>query len=184
MNGSDSVGGAGILGRPGGVRRQLTETLHVAFAAELMSETTFNRRLELVRSARIIDTAAVVGDLTQRAARSGMHPAAATTIQAMFDDLLTAEQDGEQQDPVVLLALDWSGEQHELVIGRNPSSDVMLSGPQVSRRHALLSFRDGAWFVRDLDSTNGTIVNGRSVGSCELHPGDRLVIGGHHLTVD
>jgi FHA domain len=184
MDAADPERKAGTVVRPGGVRQQLIETLHVAFGAQLLSEKTFADRLELVRSSTVIDTAAVVGDLTTRAARSGMHPATASTIQSMYGDLLSAEQDGERSEPVMLLALDWSGAHQELVIGRSPTSDAVLSGPKVSRRHARLRFRDGGWLLEDLDSTNGTIVNGAFVSSCALHPGDRLVIGDHHLTVD
>jgi FHA domain len=183
MDAADPEHEAGVAVRPGGVRRQLVETLHVAFGAQLMSETTFANRLELLRSATIIDTAAVVGDLTTRAARSGMHPGAASTIQSMYGDLMSPPR-GERNEPVVLLALDWSGAQEELSIGRSPEADAMLSGPKVSRRHARLRFREGGWFLDDLDSTNGTIVNGARVTSCELHPGDQLVIGEHHLSVD
>jgi len=184
MDAADPEHEAVVAVRPGGLRRQLVETLHVAFGAQLMSETTFANRLELVRSATIIDTAVVVGDLTTRAARSGMHPVAASTIQSMYGDLMSCPRRGERNDPVVLLALDWSGAQQELLIGRSPEADAMLSGPKVSRRHARLRFRDGGWFLEDLDSTNGTVVNGAFVTSSALHPGDRLVIGDHHLIVD
>ena len=54
----------------------------------------------------------------------------------------------------------------------------------VSRRHARLSFRDGHWVLRDLDSTNGTRVNGQRVIRCRLEPGDRLRLGSAELLVD
>ena len=54
----------------------------------------------------------------------------------------------------------------------------------VSRRHARLSFRDGRWVLRDLDSTNGTRVNGKRVVRCRLEPGDRLSLGSADLLVD
>jgi pSer/pThr/pTyr-binding forkhead associated (FHA) protein len=84
----------------------------------------------------------------------------------------------------VLLALDWNGAHDELVIGRNPVCDIVLSGPAVSRQHARLNFRDGIWILQDLDSTNGTVVNGALVGRCKLQPGDRVIIGAEQLIVD
>ena len=84
----------------------------------------------------------------------------------------------------MLLALDWSGGQGELILGRHDSCDVLLSDPSVSRRHARLSFRDGSWVLQDLDSTNGTLVNGVQVGRCALRPGDRLALGDEQLRID
>jgi pSer/pThr/pTyr-binding forkhead associated (FHA) protein len=83
-----------------------------------------------------------------------------------------------------VLALDWNGGHDELVIGRNPVCDIVLPGPGVSRRHARLSFRDGSWILQDLESTNGTVVNGAQVGRCKIQPGDRLIIGDEQLIVD
>jgi pilus assembly protein CpaF len=54
----------------------------------------------------------------------------------------------------------------------------------VSRRHARLLFRDGSWVLQDLQSTNGTTVNGVPVGRCQLRPGDRLIFGTACLRVD
>jgi pSer/pThr/pTyr-binding forkhead associated (FHA) protein len=86
--------------------------------------------------------------------------------------------------PPLLLALDWSGGRRELVLGRHHGCDVVLSNPGVSRLHARLVFRDGSWVLQDLQSTNGTTVNGVRVGRCELRPGDHLVLGDEHLKVD
>jgi predicted component of type VI protein secretion system len=86
--------------------------------------------------------------------------------------------------PSEILALDWNGSTTELLIGRAHDCDVLLDGSNVSRLHARLSFRDGRWILRDLASTNGTVVNGTKVGRCELRPGDELVIGSHRLRVD
>jgi pilus assembly protein CpaF len=86
--------------------------------------------------------------------------------------------------PEVLLALDWTGEQTELLIGRHYSCDVVLADHSVSRKHARVIFRDGGWILQDLDSTNGTTVNGATVGRCALQPGDQLVLGTERLRVD
>lgn len=85
--------------------------------------------------------------------------------------------------PRMLLVLDWGGERDELLIGRHPSCDVVLSALDVSRRHAKLTFGDGNWTLQDLDSKNGTVVNGVSVRRCRLRLGDHLDIGKHHLII-
>jgi len=48
-----------------------------------------------------------------------------------------------------------------VVLGRE-SSDIVLRDPAVSRRHAELYFDNGRWMVRDLESSNGTFVNGQN----------------------
>ncbi len=64
------------------------------------------------------------------------------------------------------------------VIGRGATSDLALTDPGVSRRHASLSRQDGAWFVEDLGSANGTLVNGwRVTRPTRLKPGDVIGIG-------
>lgn len=69
-------------------------------------------------------------------------------------------------------------------MGRHHGCDVVFDDLSVSRRHARLVFRDGSWVVQDLESTNGTIVNGVQVGRCALRPGDHLVLGDAFLRVD
>ena len=70
------------------------------------------------------------------------------------------------------------------MIGRHHACDVVLENLSVSRHHARLLFRDAKWIVQDLESTNGTIVNGTRIGRCELRPGDQLGLGNAHLTID
>jgi pilus assembly protein CpaF len=86
--------------------------------------------------------------------------------------------------PPVLLALDWTGGQSELLVGRHHGCDVVLPSLAVSRRHARLVFRDGNWVLQDLDSTNGTTVNGVRVGRCEVRPGDLVELGDARLQID
>jgi len=63
------------------------------------------------------------------------------------------------------------------LIGRR-HGDVQLLDSRVSRQHAELSVQNGTWVIRDLNSSNGSWVNGeRITGLCELEEGDRLTIG-------
>ena len=60
-------------------------------------------------------------------------------------------------------------------IGRDRGSDVVAGSGIVSSHHALLVFAGGndpGWFLRDLDSKNGTYLNGRKVQECRLEDGD------------
>jgi len=68
------------------------------------------------------------------------------------------------------------------VIGRSPNLQITLDHDTVSRRHAEL-FCDpfGRWWIRDLGSTNGTIVNGERVAERVLQPGDRVGVGDYSL---
>ncbi len=62
-------------------------------------------------------------------------------------------------------------------LGRLPESDVLLTDPGASRRHAEIRHQDGEWIIADLGSTNGTMVNEHSIGERPLHDGDRITIG-------
>jgi hypothetical protein len=59
------------------------------------------------------------------------------------------------------------GTEHELkesvTIGRDPSNDLTLPSPTVSREHAAVTFLDGRWYVEDRGSSNGTFLNGTRV---------------------
>ncbi|MFI5460774.1 MAG: FHA domain-containing protein [Isosphaerales bacterium] len=65
------------------------------------------------------------------------------------------------------------------VIGRDRNCQLRLGSAMVSKLHAVIERRPGGIFLRDLGSTNGTIVNGRSLRSdeAEVKDGDRIQIG-------
>ncbi len=65
----------------------------------------------------------------------------------------------------------------ELIIGRSETADIHLDQDSVSRNHARITMLDGVVTVQDLDSTNGTYVNGRPVSASELADGDRVHVG-------
>ena len=62
-------------------------------------------------------------------------------------------------------------------LGRNPDADVRLDDSWVSRIHCEISEISGNLLVRDLGSTNGTLVNGKQVNESHLLPGDFLTVG-------
>jgi hypothetical protein len=65
-----------------------------------------------------------------------------------------------------------------LVIGRSSGCQLVLAHDTVSRRHAELFIADGRWLLRDLDSSNGTWLNGRRIVEAEVRSGDVLQFGG------
>jgi hypothetical protein len=69
-----------------------------------------------------------------------------------------------------------------LVIGRSRSCDLRLPSGDASRRHAEIHFTAEGYVVRDLDSTNGTFVNGERVQEHVLQPGDRIQIAASTIT--
>jgi uncharacterized RDD family membrane protein YckC len=62
-------------------------------------------------------------------------------------------------------------------IGRDPSNDVVLPDAMVSRRHAVIEFRGSQYFLRDCNSSNGSLVNGDRVSERNLRDGDLVAIG-------
>jgi len=81
------------------------------------------------------------------------------------------------------------GKRHEvhsspLVIGRSRECDITLDDPNASRRHAELRPEDGAYWIVDLDSTNGIEVNGTRVQRAKLGHEDVIVIGKTELVFE
>jgi hypothetical protein len=85
-----------------------------------------------------------------------------------------------------IVSLTFNGTKHELeegkaVIGRSKDCDIQLPDPNVSRRHAEVRQEGTAYWVVDLDSTNGTEVNGRRQKRARLRQGDRITLGSTEL---
>jgi DNA-binding response OmpR family regulator len=70
-------------------------------------------------------------------------------------------------------------EAERVVLGRAEECDIVLSGKLISRRHACIKRADHCYTLEDLDSHNGTTVNGqRLIGPRVLHDGDCIELGG------
>ena len=65
------------------------------------------------------------------------------------------------------------------VIGRAPNDDIAFDNPYISREHAEILFSSGEYFIRDLNSKNGTFIDGRRLGSDPEHlrGGEKLEFG-------
>ncbi len=64
-----------------------------------------------------------------------------------------------------------------LTLGRGQENVVVLDNDSVSRRHCRIEKRNSAWYVVDLDSTNGTYVNDDQVKEYQLRRGDQMKVG-------
>ena len=84
-------------------------------------------------------------------------------------------QNGFYEGLEVCVDCDW------LVIGRGRSADVVLAEPTISRSHAAIGFDADGFFVQDLGSTNGTLVNGSKTQRAPLKNRDVIQMG--RLTV-
>ncbi len=165
---------------PGRSRKQIVRRLNSAYAGGLLSDDTFAHRLDELLGSRLVDPLDLIGDLNlRRAARRWTR-----FCVHLGQRVARITQSDAPSQSAMLLALDWSGGRTELMVGRHDGCDVVLDDPTVSRQHARLLFRDGKWIIHDLHSTNGTCVNGISVGRCELLPGDHLELGENHLRID
>ncbi|MCO5121975.1 MAG: FHA domain-containing protein [Burkholderiaceae bacterium] len=72
-------------------------------------------------------------------------------------------------------------DRERLRIGRRPYNDLVLDDLTVSGEHALVQIRPEGCLIRDLDSRNGTHVNGRPIVECLLAEGDSIDIGIYRL---
>jgi pSer/pThr/pTyr-binding forkhead associated (FHA) protein len=104
----------------------------------------------------------------------------------------TADRLGLVSSGAELIVLDTGGEPKERIsitqtpvtIGRLSTNDVVLSDPNVSRRHAELRRSGDDWVLADLGSTNGTLVNGKLAREHTLEHGDRISFGTSELVFE
>ena len=98
-------------------------------------------------------------------------------------EAVSAEELGLERE---IATLSWDGKQHQIekrrvVIGRSKDADIQVEDPNVSRRHAEVRQEGAAYWVVDLDSTNGTEINGRRLKRAKLRPGDTITVGSTEL---
>lgn len=90
---------------------------------------------------------------------------------------------GEHRDELVIASGTQAGSRFELkdemtTVGRHEASDILLDDVSVSRRHAVFTrTASGRITLRDLNSLNGTYVNGERVEETVLHSADEVQIG-------
>jgi FHA domain len=166
--------------QPGAQRRGLDRTLRAAYGEGLLSQGTFVDRIGVLVTPGLIDPEQLVGDLRLRGPRAPLSRTRALVTQ-LGDRTVSSLRSSR---PDALLALDWAGGAEQLLVGRSSVCDVRLDDLSVSRLHARLMFRDGAWVVQDLRSKNGTALNGSRVMRSQLRPGDRIAFAGQRFRID
>ena len=73
----------------------------------------------------------------------------------------------------------------KMIIGRADDCDIAIDNLAISRHHAILEKRDNIFTINDLDSNNGTFVNGQIINEAtDLNFGDEIGIGKHVLVFD
>jgi adenylate cyclase len=70
-----------------------------------------------------------------------------------------------------------------LIMGRRESCDICLRFGNVSGQHCQLTLDSGYWFLQDLNSQNGTRVNGHRIVRKRLDPGDTITIAKHKYSI-
>ncbi len=63
----------------------------------------------------------------------------------------------------------------EVVIGRDPACELVIDDPTVSTTHARLAYHHGQWWLEDMQSTNGTFLNGEMVTASLVVTGGDVV---------
>ena len=85
-------------------------------------------------------------------------------------------------------ALDRKAISDTACLGYCPTAGWKLHAPEGAKLPPqdpfVAGFRDGSWILQDLESTNGTLLNGVRVGRCRLRPGDRIRLGTEELRID
>lgn len=74
---------------------------------------------------------------------------------------------------------EFSLDRERLVLGRGEGAQLRFDDAAMSREHAAIEFADQGFRIRDLDSRNGTLLNGARIESAELKHGDRIQLGEH-----
>jgi len=70
-------------------------------------------------------------------------------------------------------------------LGRSPANTVVIEAPYASTEHALISRRNDRWWLEDLDSTNGTYLNGERLGAPTIVvTGDQIGVAGVRLRIE
>jgi len=70
-----------------------------------------------------------------------------------------------------------------ITIGRDKSASIVLDDAECSRIHMAIRYWDDIFVLRDMNSSNGTFLNGKKIEVAQLNPGDVIKIGNTELTV-
>ncbi len=70
-----------------------------------------------------------------------------------------------------------------VTIGRDKNAHIALDDPQSSRINTAIRYWDDIFIVRDMESSNGTLLNGEKIEVAKLNPGDVIKVGNTEINV-
>lgn len=116
---------------------------------------------------------------------SGLDEPSESTMIVNTDQLRRARAGYTQRDQAYLIVISgphvgrmYKVDREAMTLGRSPQVDIQLNDVGVSRQHVRVEARGEDVFVRDLDSANGTFINGTQVtGDYQLADGDKITLG-------
>jgi pSer/pThr/pTyr-binding forkhead associated (FHA) protein len=113
----------------------------------------------------------VVSDVrTPSSGRRGRESAAEPSTPQSASIVVVHEPDGARPRTFKLAA--------SMLVGRAPECEIRVADTYASQQHARLFGRQGAWYVEDLGSTNGTFVNDQRLAApAMVQPGDAIRVG-------
>ena len=108
-----------------------------------------------------------------------------------FDQVDSVNEEGTRLLPILnatpilkLLVTNIEGQVEEYSIrknskiGRHKDNDIVIDTPRISRYHAEILDRNGRWYIRDLESMNGTKLNQKNIDLMSINTGDIISVGG------
>jgi hypothetical protein len=155
-----------------GDRERVATRLRDACADERLSLETFAERLNVAYAARTQDELGrLTADLPEPRPLSRAILLATEWLSRWTARVVTVWH--EPRTPRLVLPT-----RDRVLLGRSRDCEGVLTDATVSRRHAVLTYTDGTWSLHDLNSTNGTYVNGwRVIDDVEVRPGDEVSFG-------
>ena len=79
----------------------------------------------------------------------------------------------DEQDPETRIAIT----KLPFIIGRSVRNNFQLRNPDISRRHVIIHADNGALIIEDLNSANGTLLNGKRIKTAQIYPDDLVQLG-------
>jgi hypothetical protein len=151
---------------------------------ERMIEVQAELRVQLIEAARnhIRDERyRLLGPISVAFVEAPQYPEGTMQVQAQWRE----SNEARGQARLVLV----TGERVALgsqpfTIGRSSTSSLVLDDANVSRTHAVIRPALGGWLINDLNSTNGTTVNGHRITETHLRAGDEIVFGATEATFE
>jgi pSer/pThr/pTyr-binding forkhead associated (FHA) protein len=78
---------------------------------------------------------------------------------------------------------EFNTDQNEIIIGREPSSDIQIDNIAISREHACIVKGPNDCFIEDMNSKNGIFINGKKINKKFLKTNDEVTIGKYSLQI-